>query len=190
MHSNCRAWKLLVLFLLNTSWSGGFLRPAFFDFCDLSRVVEKPTLSKKPSLGWEENSCPTRRASVYGRCDSRGPGANMRTQSLMVCSRRSVGELQLFVSSDCSLWESAVTPPILSATGSCGPFCPCCARALEASSCRRVSSGGRHRLLWCSLVLCFAFPGCIPSLELPIPQRCWFTAHLTGGPRHHTKSSR
>lgn len=60
---------------------------ALFDFCDLSRVVEKPTLPKKTQfgMGGEENSCPTRRTSVYGRCDSRGPGANMRTRSLMVC---------------------------------------------------------------------------------------------------------
>lgn len=152
-------------------------------------------------MGGEENCCPTRRASISGRCDSRGPGANMRTQSLRVCFCYKGGfqkELQLFVSSDCSLWKSAVTQPVLQqglcATGSCsllaGPSellgCSqaCSAMALGASGCVRVRNGGSlfcFGAAWSSGLHSLAAQ-C--SLGLQIQQRCWFTAHLTGGPRH------
>lgn len=88
----------------------------------------------------------------------------------------------------------------LCATGSCsllaGPSellgCSqaCSAMALGASSCVRVRNGGSlfcFGAAWSSGLHSLA-ARC--SLGLPILQRCWFTAHLTGGPRHQTKSSR
>lgn len=171
---------------------------------------ETHTPQKKPHLGWEEK----RTAVLQGGPLFLGgviPEGQVPTRALSPwccvtreCSRRSVGELQLFVSSDCSLWESAVTQPILTAAR---PGCRiwsflaglsellgcsqvCCATALEAPGCKRFRNGGRHRLLRCSWELWFAFPACFVQPWAPVQQRCWLTAHLTGGPRPQTKSSR
>lgn len=103
----------------------------FFDFCDLSRVVEKPTLKKNPRLGWKKK----RTAVLQGGPLFMGgviPEGQVPTWGLSPwwcvtreCSRRSVGELQLFVSSDCSLWKAAITQPTLTAA------MPVCHRQLE-----------------------------------------------------------
>lgn len=157
-------------------------------------------------MGGEENSCPTTRASIYGRCDSRGPGANMRTQSLMVTrdsSRRSVGELKLFVSSDCSLCSSAVTQPTLAAA-------PVCHRQLEPPGWPFWTAGQlsgllchgfgslqlcedqkwwQAWLLWCSLELWFyslAFPGC--SVQPSAPSLTELLVHSSSHRRPQTSN--
>lgn len=152
-------------------------------------MVGKPTLSKKTSfkMGGKRIAVLQRGPLFMGDVIPEGQvptwGLSPWWCVTRECSRRSVGELQLFVSSDCSLWKSAVTQPILTAARpvchSCG-FLPglsellgcsqaCSAMALEASSYMRVRNSGRHGLLWCSWELWFAFPDCSVQSWAPDP---------------------
>lgn len=125
--------------------------------------MEKPTLSKKPSLRWEEK----RTAVLQGGPLFLGgviPEGQVPTWGLSPwwcvtreCSRRSVGELQLLVSSDCSLWKSAVTQPILTAVR------PVCHKQLQLPGCPFWTAG----LL--SGLLCHDFG----SFQLYEGQQCW-----------------